>query len=139
MQAEAEPTSMPKAGPMLALVGTKTYGTDLSSQIIGRCATTSGGWTSSAIITSFATPRSIAFVVSFVLFLTLPDCFAWRSASKAASEISFGVSNFTKYGLGISKYTLSQWINYFEREHLVWVHLLYLSTRPERLHPFPLL
>ncbi len=79
--------------------GTKTIGIFLSSHKIGRWATTSGGWTSSATTTSLAVPRSTAFVVSLVPFLTFPVLDACLRTSYAASETSFGVSNFTKYRL----------------------------------------
>ena len=72
MHAEAAGTSMPIALPIFSLLGTNMYGIFLSSHRSGRCATTSGGSTSSAIITSFAFARSMAFVVSFVPFLTVP-------------------------------------------------------------------
>ena len=63
----------------------------LSSHKIGRCATTSGGSTSSAIKTSLATPLSIAFVVSLVPFLILPVSLACLKASNVASIISVAV------------------------------------------------
>src|SRR5215204_3164452 len=51
--AAAEPTSIPSDAPSCCLLGTKINGAFLSSQRIGRWATTSGGSTSSAITTSF--------------------------------------------------------------------------------------
>jgi len=72
MQTDADGTSMPTAVPSFCFVGTNIYGIFLSWQRMGRCATTSGGSTSSAMTTSFAMPRSMAFVVSFVPFLTCP-------------------------------------------------------------------
>jgi len=72
MHADAAGTSMPIALPSFSLLGTNMYGIFLSSHNRGRCATTSGGSTSSAIMTSFASALSMAFVVSFVPFLTDP-------------------------------------------------------------------
>jgi len=72
MHTLAAGTSMPTDVPIFSLLGTYTYGIFLSSHSSGRCATTSGGSTSSAITTSFACPRSMAFVVSFVPFLIVP-------------------------------------------------------------------
>jgi len=48
---------------------------------MGRCATTSGGSTSSAMTTSFACPLSIALVVSFVPLHVVPVCVAICRAS----------------------------------------------------------
>ena len=72
MHTAAAGTSMPTAVPIFSLLGTNVYGIFLSSHRRGRCATTSGGSTSSAMITSLACARSMAFVVSFVPFLTFP-------------------------------------------------------------------
>ena len=59
--APAEPTSIPSDAPSSCLLGTKINGAFLSSQRIGRWATTSGGSTSSAITTSFDMPRFYSF------------------------------------------------------------------------------
>ena len=70
--AAADVTSIPSAFPNSCLSGTKAYAVFCSSQINGRCATTSGGSTSSAITINLLIPRSMAFVASLVPFLTLP-------------------------------------------------------------------
>jgi len=64
--AAAEVMSIPKDLPNSCLLGTKANAAPCSSQRIGRCATTSGGSTSSAITISLLVPRSIAFVASGV-------------------------------------------------------------------------
>jgi hypothetical protein len=81
MHTDAAGTSMPVAVPIFSLLGTYMYGIFLSSHSSGRCATTSGGSTSSAIMTSLACDRSMALVVSFVPFLTWPVFEAiWRAS-----------------------------------------------------------
>lgn len=81
MHTEAAGTSIPVDVPSCCLWGTKTYGILCSSQSMGRCATTSGGSTSSAMTTSFACPLSIALVVSFVPLHVVPVCVAICRAS----------------------------------------------------------
>lgn len=95
MHTEAAGTSIPAEVPSFCLLGTKMYGILCSSQSMGRCATTSGGSTSSAMTTSFACPLSIALVVSFVPLHVEPVCAAICNASYVASATSFGISNFT--------------------------------------------
>ena len=70
--AAADVTSIPRAFPNSCLLGTNAYAVFCSSHINGRCATTSGGSTSSAIIINLLIPLYMAFVASFVPFLTLP-------------------------------------------------------------------
>ena len=70
--AAAHITSTPNAFPNSCLLGTKVYAAPCSSHNIGRCATTSGGSTSSAMIINLLIPLSIALVASFVPLLTFP-------------------------------------------------------------------
>ena len=93
--AAAEVMSIPNELPNSCLLGTKANAAPCSSHRIGRCATTSGGSTSSAITISLLVPRSIAFVASFVHFLTLPLLDATLTASKIGLTRSSGVSNLT--------------------------------------------
>ena len=93
--AAADVTSIPSAFPNSCLSGTNAYAAPCSSQINGRCATTSGGSTSSAIIINLLIPLSMALVASLVPFLTYPVVAATLNASKIGLTSSAGVSFFT--------------------------------------------
>ena len=77
------------------MLGTKAYAAPCSSHNIGRCATTSGGSTSSAMMISLLIPLSIAFVASFVPLLTFPVSTATLSDSSIGLTRFSGTSNFT--------------------------------------------
>src|SRR5881397_586222 len=73
---EAVALPRPTATPSSCLLGTYAYGTPFSSHRRGMCARISSGWTSSAITTNWASPRSTSFVTSFVPLRTFPLSFA---------------------------------------------------------------
>src|SRR3990172_279037 len=74
-----------------------------SSQRRGMCARISSGWTSSAMTTNCASPRSTSFVTSFVPLRIFPLSFASSIAWYVLSTSSFGISKRTYIGLAITE------------------------------------
>jgi len=91
------------AGPSWSLLGTKDIG-ESSSRRTGAAGERRPleAERPRQSLTSFARPLSTAFVVSLVPFRTLPVLEACLRTSYAASDTSFGVSNFTNRVSGSS-------------------------------------